>query len=151
MTSLGFILPIDRFEIDCFSMFNCPVAKIVLRVQFCFCFNSVWLRSLDILSDLFIDKQRLRCAWKLPCKHVSLSWVFFLFLKKNLPFFVSGTKETEKETCDLECRGGLQLANFTGSWIVLWIISSKCHWWCRAVQHDWWSTGIRPWDRWGTC
>lgn len=90
-------------------------------VQLCFCSSSVWLYSLDILFDCLCGK--------LSCLHLSLS----LSLKKRNSRFVLGTKETKKKTCDLECRGGLQLANLIGSWIVLWIISSKCHWWSRAV------------------
>lgn len=79
------------------------------------------------------------------CLHITCT-----FYKIILPVFISGTKETEKETCDLECGGCMQLAYLTGSWIVLWIIPSKCHWWSGVVPHDWWSVGIRSWDRWGT-
>lgn len=125
MTSIGFTLPIDRFEIDCFSMFNCPVARIVLRVQLCFCFNSVWLRSLDILSDLFIEKQRLRCAWKLPCKHVSLSWVFFFFWKKTFLFSFQEPKKQRKK-----------LVTWSIEEVCSWLISLDLELYCESFRQN---------------
>lgn len=123
MTSLGFTLPIDRFEIDCFSMFNCPVARIVLRVQFCFCFNSVWLLHLTSSLIYSLKSKDWDVLESYPA-NMCLCREFF-FLKKPFPFSFQEPKKQRKK-----------LVTWSVEEVCSWLISLDLELYCESFRQN---------------